>query len=424
MLPNPLFQVPARVSSLMTRTRQDELNTYQARSVSSASRLSEISQTCIESTVSDFLSEKILQLENQSLYICSIKEGLDEANLANAIDDQEYRTHLNPLISKLRSTSSTLFVLKRQRNILEEDFTDTLALEKRPRVVGPPNEDLLERAYRDTILPRVMKASGKQKAQHFNAAQFKDEVKRYYGIENDISWCHILGMYLSPPLVKAAHIVPKSMSREELAHLFGDQDAVTTLPQNSLSLHHVVEGLLDSGDIAVIPIPGKMTTPTTWKCVVLDQSVKKLNNIVYTYVSEPENIKRHIRVKDLDERELKFLNDNRPRRRYLYFRFIVSYLWAKRQNSVVGHHVEAKKFWPSGGAYLQRSTLQSLARCVSGSEIPSHLISNQTFELPKDPGRDTQAGMILAADIRDLGERGYDNSSLMEAVTDIIMDHY
>ncbi|PTU22590.1 hypothetical protein P175DRAFT_0529656 [Aspergillus ochraceoroseus IBT 24754] len=42
--------------------------------------------------------------------------------------------------------------------------------------------------------------------------------------------------------------------------MFGDEVAVTTLPQNGLSRHHkIIESLLDKGEIAVIPVPGKMT---------------------------------------------------------------------------------------------------------------------------------------------------------------------
>ncbi|CAG8378572.1 unnamed protein product [Penicillium salamii] len=39
-----------------------------------------------------------------------------------------------------------------------------------------------------------------------------------------------------------------------------------------------------------------------------------------------------IKVKDLDNSQLTFLSDQRPRRRYLYFRYIISYLHAKQQN--------------------------------------------------------------------------------------------
>ncbi len=47
----------------------------------------------------------------------------------------------------------------------------------------------------------------------------------------------------------------------------------------ALSLSSPVEVLLDQGVIAVVPGPGEMTTPTTWRCVVLDES--KNENIVH-----------------------------------------------------------------------------------------------------------------------------------------------
>lgn len=103
---------------------------------------------------------------------------------------------------------------------------------------------------------------------------------------------------------------------------------------------------------------------------------------------------------ELDGRVLTFLNDNRPRRRYLYFRFIISYLQAKKlQLADVTEKVEAKRFWPSEGAYLHKSTLKTLARCVSGSELPGDLAEN-TFEDSINPARDGQAGMIIAADLQ------------------------
>ena len=54
---------------------------------------------------------------------------------------------------------------------------------------------------------------------------------------------------------------------------------------------------------------------------------------------------------DLDGQVLKFLNDNK-------------YLQAKKlQLADVTEKVEAKRFWPSEGAYLHKSTLKTLARC-------------------------------------------------------------
>lgn len=230
----PPFPIPERISSLMPLARQEALTTHQRRSVSTASKLSQISQTSVESTASDFLATKVAQLEDESHYIAEIKAGLDEANASMALENTEYRRQIEPLMNRLRSTTSTLRVIKRQRNMLEEDLNDTVAAEKRRRRHDPPDEGLLERAYRDTIVTRVMRADGKQQALDFNQKKFKDQVNKYYNVSTvpNKTYCHVLGLYVNKKDVKAAHIVPKSMDREELGHLFGDQDAVVTLPQN------------------------------------------------------------------------------------------------------------------------------------------------------------------------------------------------
>jgi hypothetical protein len=230
----PPFPIPERISSLMPLARQEALTAYQRRSVSTASKLSQISQTSVESTASDFLATKVAQLEDESHYIAEIKAGLDEANASMALENTEYRHQIEPLMNRFRSTTSTLRVIKRQRNMLEEDLNDTVAAEKRRRRHDPPDEGLLERAYRDTIIARVMRADGKQRALDFNQKKFKDQVNEYYNVSTvpNKTFCHVLGLYVNKKDVKAAHIVPKSMDREELGHLFGDQDAVVTLPQN------------------------------------------------------------------------------------------------------------------------------------------------------------------------------------------------
>lgn len=98
-----------------------------------------------------------------------------------------------------------------------------------------------------------------------------------------------------------------------------------------------------------------------------------------------------------------FVSDNRPRRRYLYFRFIIAYLNAKSRgaNDAVAKKVEATHFWPSAGEYLNRSTLVTLARCVSGSDLPKSLVQDKTFDSGDTSTRDADAGTVLGADVRD-----------------------
>lgn len=356
-------------------------------------------------------------------YIEAIKAGLEEASVKGVLADNDYRKELAPYLNRVRSTKSTLQVLKRQRNVIEDDLKETMEVEKRRRVRPPFDDGLLARAYRDTILTRVMSAEGKQKGRHFDQSAFKKEVNSYYSVvspSNDQQiWCHVLGMFVGKKMIKAAHLVPKSLDREELAHLFGDRDTVISLPQNALSLHHKIESLLDRGEIAIVPMPGPMKEPSDWRCIVLKDSIK--NNIVYERDRVPGEPHFIIRVKDLDNRQLKFMSSNRPRRRYLYMRFIISYLWCKR-NAVPGldEKVESKRFWPSAGTYLERSTLQTLARCISGCQIPKDLTAEHTFDHPSRSERNVSTGMAMAADLIDMHTQTTQptGSRVMDALTE------
>ncbi|CAG8092718.1 unnamed protein product [Penicillium salamii] len=165
-----------------------------------------------------------------------------------------------------------------------------------------------------------------------------------------------LRMFISKESVKAAHIIPKKLDREQLAHLFGDEDWEPSQPQNALSLHHKVETLLNRGEIAIVPMAGVMKTPTEWRFIVLNESLDM--DVAYSGDYRPGQEGSIIRAQDLDNRPLQFTSANRPLRRYLYMRFLISYLWAKR-HLVAGleQKVESKRFWPSAGTYLERSTM-------------------------------------------------------------------
>lgn len=105
-------------------------------------------------------------------------------------------------------------------------------------------------------------------------------------------------------------------------------------------------------------------------------------------------------LQHLHNKPLTFINENRPRRRYLYFRFLISYLNAKRLNKGnITVPIETRKFWPSGGEYLHKSTLQALARSVSGSSIPEEITETHTFGDTELQHEDLDASNTLAAGI-------------------------
>ena len=98
---------------------------------------------------------------------------------------------------------------------------------------------------------------------------------------------------------------------------------------------------------------------------------------------------------------MEFRGCNRPARRFLYLRFIITYLYAKvNGNTSFTSSVESRKiFWASEGQYLHNSTLCSLARNISGLELPESLASN-VFEDTSVSDREADSiGTSLAADL-------------------------
>ncbi|KAL5043280.1 hypothetical protein BDW71DRAFT_127650 [Aspergillus fruticulosus] len=76
-----------------------------------------------------------------------------------------------------------------------------------------------------------------------------------------------------------------------------------------------------------------------------------------------------------------FLNFHRPAKRSLYFRFLITYVYAgKKGNSAFTSTVESRtKFWQNPGKYLEYSTLKSLARNISALKLPMSLSCEQTL---------------------------------------------
>lgn len=63
--------------------------------------------------------------------------------------------------------------------------------------------------------------------------------------------------------------------------------------------------------------------------------------------------------------------------------------------------VENRKiFWASGGEYLHRSTLRSLARNISGLELPEPLSMNSFDDTSVSELEADSVGTALAADLR------------------------
>ncbi|CAG8930193.1 unnamed protein product [Penicillium salamii] len=229
-------------------------------------------------------------------------------------------------------------------------------------------------------------------------------------------------MFISKSSIKTAHIIPEKLDREQLAHLFGDEDWEPPHPRNgktvisslnepltdcfslALSLHRKVESLLARGHIAIVPMPGVMKNQTEWRCIVLNESLNK--DVIYLGDYRAGQEPLTIRVKDLDNRPLVFLSSNRPLRRYLHIRFLILYMWWKKRSVPnLCQRIEPGEFWSSAGIRFERVTLQTIARCVTRCEFPENFTTQHTFDDPTNPANNVLTGMAMAADMLGIPSR-------------------
>ena len=207
---------------------QDELKRRE-RNISGLSGLS------VASSASEFLETKIQSQSLELDYLRMYSSGLQAAHAAGSLEACEFTEQVGPVADEFAGISSELRVLKRQRKLLEEDLEEETSIAKRQRLAhDEPDITFLERAYTDSIVPRVMGASAKQKKSKFNQSAFrKDVIDFYQAGHGDQVFCHLTGWWYAK-MVKAAHLVPKSLSEEEVSYLFGAKQLVLSDARNGI----------------------------------------------------------------------------------------------------------------------------------------------------------------------------------------------
>ncbi|KAJ5817847.1 hypothetical protein N7447_007855 [Penicillium robsamsonii] len=280
-------------------------------------------------SVSDFLNQR--SETTKTIWIISSvpMEGLLEASDANALTGPEYVTALQPLLKSARSASRELKALSRQREILGEGLEEQVMVKRQRQ--GELDVEILERAYIDTIPPKVMLATAKL----------------------------LKNKKFDPANIKPAQLVLKRLSGDGIAHLFGVETLLLSDTSNgnySLPTTHY-------------PQTDPDWAPSRWKCVLTDEAIRHL-----TAITTPSRSWRW--------NELEFRSDARPAKRFLYFRFIVTYIFCKNRGQVTfTDKVEAAhQFWPTPGPYLRKAMLRTLARNISGHQLPENMVEDQTFE--------------------------------------------
>ena len=233
--------IPERYSSLLPASQRAILNERKNRIISQSSILSNMSVA--STSVSDFLEAKIKGYQTELDYLETYKESLITAHVSETITTDQYKENIDEVFQSYDDVSQDLRVLKRQHKIIKEDLEDEI-VKRRRKNNNAPGIDFFERAYAETIGTRVMGAVSKQKRQKkFNQSAFRKAVLEYYSAidnEKELAYCHLLG-WLTEESIKAAHLVPKSLSGNEIAHLFGTKDFDVKLdPRNGKHLPHTL----------------------------------------------------------------------------------------------------------------------------------------------------------------------------------------
>lgn len=147
-------------------------------------------------------------------YLRTYQAGLQAAHDTGNLPGRDLLDQVGETIDRFEAVSNESTVLKRQRTILEQDLADEAGGTKRQRGNDDENDEpdvtFLERAYTNTIVPRLMNASRKQRKSRFDQSAFKEDVIKFYRAkrEDDLVFCHLTG-WKPAELVKAASSCPQ-----------------------------------------------------------------------------------------------------------------------------------------------------------------------------------------------------------------------
>ncbi|EHK46050.1 hypothetical protein TRIATDRAFT_274069 [Trichoderma atroviride IMI 206040] len=176
--------------------------------------------------------------------------------------------------------------------------------------------------------------------------------KNHKGSPKKAVWCHIAGQWMAE--AKAAHIVPFFMDVADLGPLiFGDRAPSLQQAGNALLLSNKIKGWFNKYLLVVVPVDAREFPITRWKTDIISDNIRGC-----AYGAD-------CLVDDLDGKELKFLNNNRPVSRFLYFHFIMALVRIRDLDRRGWQDVWARYYtqqpFATPGQYMSKSMLLAIA---------------------------------------------------------------
>ena len=370
------------------------------------------------------LSKQWLQHKASRNELSSIKDRLEKAYESSSIQDA--LNAYEALIEDVK-THRTLLALKRaklDRQLLRQLVKPEIyvaksrAVSKRWDQVGRRLLSLERKKFqfedqnRPTKLPEMGVGYAllkrylydpRGRRSHKKQAQFRDDLIAQYDLEapGGLIWDIVLGKYVSPRTMKAAHIVPHAIPPEAVDYICGPGTGSRQFSwENGLLLNFNLEQHFDKGDVVIVPEPEANEGCATRFFIRV--AIKSAENTVFE-----EGIETGRRLRDIDGKELEFRNDKRPMLRFWYWRYITSMLGniTNRRERAISKYADLKSArpWMTLKPYLRRGVLLTMAKeagCMDDEVISSTLaqISDDDDTIVKKYSMDEILSHIVLAE--------------------------
>lgn len=186
-------------------------------------------------SVSGYVEAKTKENEAAMDYLERLKVSLQEVHQSGYILKSQFREAVREVDNDIYLAMQELVVLKRMTKIVIGDLAEEA-----------PHRLTFDEAYSSVITSKVMNPYAEQKEHIYDRMNFEENALSYYDATKSIvdnesgtarrkSYCHLTGWH-KEKLVKAAHIVPKSLESDEIAYLFGVHQVVLSDPRNCMRL--------------------------------------------------------------------------------------------------------------------------------------------------------------------------------------------
>ncbi|TGO10003.1 hypothetical protein BTUL_0147g00070 [Botrytis tulipae] len=282
-------------------------------------------------------------------------EEMDERETASR--DSQHQSALSEI--DLRSHQKRF--LKR-RDALEELVLGALKKETEMEmalesVAQCSNGEQAERAFVQLLLLHYIKEPKSQKS------NFRRGVEEYYGtlrvVDNDDAeeeqtenWCPVTQAWAYCNR-KAAHLVPRRIRQKGMDLIFGEESKDEMYsPRNGLMLERQIEEHFDHLQLAIVPCKDDSNE---FELRVIDKGLCKMIHF-----------ESRCSFGDMHGKKLKFLNANRPRKRYLYFHWMICMALASsksiNQERVKIERERYQKFWGTPGRWVREEMIRGLIK--------------------------------------------------------------